>query len=77
MAQTTPRELREQAEAALVDDGARRRELVAELAALDGALWHKVVRAVEVEVPLRRIRDLTGLSPTTIRRWAKTDTGRN
>lgn len=63
----SPAELRRQAEARLIPRGARRKQLVAELEELDEELRRDVLAARRVEVSLRRIHALTGISPNTIR----------
>jgi hypothetical protein len=65
----TPRELRAAAEAELTPLGERRKALVAELEDLERELRPAIVAAVNVELPLRRIAELTGIGANTARRW--------
>ena len=65
----TPAELRAAAEAELAPIGEKRRRLLAQLADIERELHPAVVAAVDVELPLRRIAALTGLSPNTARKW--------
>jgi len=69
----TPRMLRERAEDALRPVAQRRVELLAELEEVERELRPLVQRAVAAEVSYRRIRELSGLSPTTIRVWSRTE----
>ncbi|WP_367575302.1 hypothetical protein [Streptomyces griseoaurantiacus] len=69
----TPKELRAAAEAELTPLGEQRRELLAKLAEVERELRPAVVAAVNVELPLRRVAELTGISPNTARRWAAAD----
>ena len=72
MTQKTPRELRADAEAALKGLGQRRIKLLAELEAVEAELRPLVAEAVRMEVPYRRINELTAVSPNTARAWSKT-----
>ncbi|MFB6670718.1 hypothetical protein ACFCV3_42680 [Kribbella sp. NPDC056345] len=67
----TPAQLRAQAEAALKPLGAKRIRLLAQLEQLDAEIRPVIVEAVRMEVPYRRIRDLTGVSPNTSAAWRK------
>ncbi|MFB7957977.1 hypothetical protein [Streptomyces sp. NPDC056045] len=67
----TPAQLRAKAEAALEPLGAKRIKLLAQLEALDAEIRPVVVEAVRMEVPYRRIRELTGVSPNTSAAWRK------
>jgi len=67
----TPASLRASAEAKLAPLGERRRRLADELAALDVELRPVLQEAVAVEVPLRRISELTGLAYNTVRAWGR------
>jgi hypothetical protein len=71
MTQKTPAQQRAEAEAALQPLGQERIRLVAELERLDGRLRPLVRSARAVEVPLRRIGELTGLAPNTVRSWTR------
>ncbi|WP_340564516.1 hypothetical protein [Streptomyces sp. GSL17-111] len=73
MKQKTPAELRAQAEAELKPIGQKRIKLLAQLEALDAELRPVLVEAVRMEVPLRRIYELTGVSPNTSRAWRRAD----
>lgn len=72
MTQLTPAQLRAQAEADLKPLGQKRIKLLAQLEELDAELRPVLVHAVRMEVPLRRIYELTGVSPNTSRAWRKT-----
>lgn len=74
MTQLTPAELRAQAEAALKPLGQRRIKLLAELEAVEEELRPLVATAVRMEVPYRRINELTAVAPNTARAWSKTST---
>ncbi|MFJ2923358.1 hypothetical protein [Streptomyces sp. NPDC087307] len=71
MTQKTPAQLRADAEAALTPLGRKRLRLLAQLEGLDVELRPVLVEAVRMEVPLRRIYELTGVSPNTSRAWRK------
>jgi hypothetical protein len=75
MTQQTPAQLRASAEAKLKPIGQRRIKILAQLEALDAELRPALVEAVRMEVPLRRIYELTGVSPNTSRAWRKADDG--
>jgi hypothetical protein len=62
--------MRAEAEADLQGPGGKRVKLLAQLSELDETLRPLVIRAVAMEVPLRRIQSLTGVSPNTARAWA-------
>ncbi|MFD9173296.1 hypothetical protein ACWIGF_28520 [Streptomyces diastaticus] len=70
MTQKTPAQLRADAEQRLTPLGQRRLALLADLEQLDAQLRPEIVRARAVEVPIRRISELTTVSPNTIRAWA-------
>jgi hypothetical protein len=78
MTQKTPAQLRAEAEAALRPLGQKRIKLLAELEALDSELRPLIQEARRMEVPIRRITDLTAVSPNTVRAWASQgpETGR-
>jgi hypothetical protein len=71
MTQKTPAELRAEAEEALRGPGRRRIKLMAQLDELDAELLPLIVEARRVEVSLRRIHEITAVSPNTIRAWTK------
>lgn len=73
MTQQTPAQLRAQAEAELRPLGQKRIKLLAQLEELDAQLRPVLVHAVRMEVPLRRIYELTGVAPNTSRAWRKAD----
>ncbi|MFJ6701120.1 hypothetical protein ACIQM4_34405 [Streptomyces sp. NPDC091272] len=66
---STPAELRSAAEKALTAPGRRRIRLLAQLDALDAELRPLIQTARTMEVPLRRITELTGVAPNTVRAW--------
>lgn len=72
MTQKTPRELRAEAEVALKPLGQKRIKLLAQLEAVDAELRPLVVEAVRMEVPYRRINELTAVAPNTARAWSRT-----
>jgi len=67
----TPAQLRAQAEAAIKPLGAKRIKLLAQLEELDAELRPLIVEAVRMEVPYRRIREVTGVSPNTSAAWKR------
>jgi hypothetical protein len=71
----TPAELRAAAEAELTPIGERYRRLLAELEDVKRELRPAVVAAVNVELPLRRIKELTGVTPNTASKWHREDVG--
>ncbi|MEU5164591.1 hypothetical protein AB0G74_33905 [Streptomyces sp. NPDC020875] len=71
MAQMTPAHLRAQAEKALGTPGGKRLRLLKELEKIDAELRPVILAAREAEVPIRRITELTGVAPNTVRAWAK------
>jgi hypothetical protein len=71
MTQKTPAELRADAEAALREPGQRRMELLAQLEELDAELRPLIREARRMEVPIRRITDLTAVAPNTVRSWVR------
>ncbi|NUV78216.1 hypothetical protein G6W47_28855 [Streptomyces sp. CAI-21] len=68
MAQMTPAEMRAAAEAALTPLGRKRIRLLAELDKVEEELKPLVGAALRVEVPERRIAELTALARGTVRR---------
>jgi len=71
MTQLTPAELRAQAEAALKPLGQKRIKLLAQLEEVERELRPLVANAVRMEVPYRRINELTAVAPNTARAWSK------
>lgn len=71
MAQKTPAELRAEAEAALKPLGQERIRLLARLEELDAQLLPLMVQADRVEVPHRRISEITGYARNTVRAKVK------
>lgn len=71
MTQMTPAQQRAAAESTITPLGKRRLKLLADLERLEAELRPAVLGARRVEVPIRRITELTGLAPNTIRQWAK------
>jgi hypothetical protein len=71
MTQKTPAQLRADAEAALADPGKRRIRLLAELDEVDDELRPLIQAAREVELPIRRITEITAVAPNTVRSWTK------
>ncbi|KOG25967.1 hypothetical protein ADK35_08050 [Streptomyces viridochromogenes] len=71
MTQQTPAQLRAQAEEALKPLGQKRIKLLAQLEALEVELRPLVVEAVRMEVPYRRINELTAVSPNTATAWRR------
>lgn len=69
MTQKTPAQLRADAEATLRGPGQRRIELLAQLDELDKELRPLIAAARVVEVPIRRITEITAVSPNTVRAW--------
>lgn len=69
MTQKTPAQLRAEAEAALKGPGQRRIRLLAQMDAIDAELRPLIRSAREVEVSIRRISELTAVSPNTVRAW--------
>ena len=69
MTQKTPAQLRADAEAKLREPGQRRIRLLAQLEELDRELRPLIAAAREVELPIRRITELTAVSPNTVRAW--------
>lgn len=68
---TTPAQLRAQAEDELRPVAQRRVRLLAELEEVETELRPLVRKAVRHEVSYRKISALSGLSPTTIRAWTR------
>lgn len=75
MTQKTPAELRADAEVALKPLGQRRIKLLAQLEEVDRELRPLITTAVRMEVPYRRINELTAIAPNTARAWAKKGDG--
>jgi hypothetical protein len=71
MEESTPADLRQKARDALVSAGTRRKRAIATVERIEQELRPLVIAAHRNEVPYRTIRDLTGLSQTTIRKWTK------
>jgi hypothetical protein len=71
MTQPTPAQLRAEAEAALKPLGQKRIKLLAQLEAVDAELRPLVAHAVTMEVPYRRITELTAVAPNTARAWSR------
>ncbi|WP_331718157.1 hypothetical protein OG565_33960 (plasmid) [Streptomyces sp. NBC_00138] len=71
MTQQTPAQLRATAEEALKPLGQKRIKLLAQLDALDTELRPLVATAVAMEVPYRRINELTAVASNTARAWAR------
>lgn len=72
MTQQTPAQLRASAEAALKPLGAKRIKLLAQLDEVEAELRPLIVQAVTMEVPYRRITELTAVASNTVRKWAAT-----
>ncbi|MCQ4045495.1 hypothetical protein ACFOSC_01825 [Streptantibioticus rubrisoli] len=72
MMQKTPAQLRADAEEALKGPGQRRVKLLAQLEELDEELRPLIRAAREVELPIRRITELTAVAPNTVRAWTGT-----
>ncbi|MGK4586011.1 hypothetical protein [Kitasatospora sp. HPMI-4] len=71
MTHKTPAQLRADAEETLQEPGARRIQLQQDLDTLDAELRPLIRTARAMEVPLRRITELTGVAPNTVRAWTK------
>jgi len=71
MTEATPAQLRADAETALTTLGTERIELLKRLDEIEQELRPRVVRAIDCEVPFRRIQELTSLSPNTARAWKR------
>jgi hypothetical protein len=69
MTQKTPAQLRADAEATLRGPGQKRLRLLAQLDEVDAELRPLIESAREVELPIRRITELTGVAPNTVRKW--------
>lgn len=63
----SPAEIRAEAESRLIPGGKRRRKLLEQLDDIDTELRPLILAARRAEVSLRRIQDLTGVTPNTIR----------
>lgn len=73
MTQKTPAQLRADAEAAIKPLGQKRIKLLAQLEEIDAELRPLIQSARSVEVPLRRIAELTAVAPNTVRAWTRSD----
>lgn len=73
MTQKTPAQLRAEAEAALAPHGQERIRLLGKLEEVEKELRPLVAAAVEMEVPYRRINELTAVAPNTARAWSKSE----
>jgi hypothetical protein len=71
MTQQTPAQLRAHAEQAIRPLGQKRIKLLAQLEAVEVELRPLVVEAVRMEVPFRRINELTAISPNTALAWRR------
>ena len=71
MTQKTPAQLRADAEATLTPLGQKRIRLLAQLDELDVQLRPLIQSARTVELPIRRITELTAVSPNTVRAWTR------
>lgn len=71
MTQKTPAELRADAEKALTPVGRKRIRLLAQLDEVDEELRPLIEAARRVELPIRRITELTAVAPNTVRAWTK------
>lgn len=69
MTQPTPAQLRAKAEEALRGPGQKRIKLLAQLDEVDAELRPLIAHAVTMEVPYRRINELTAVAPNTARAW--------
>lgn len=74
MTQMTPAQLRAEAEKAITPLGQKRVRLLAQLEEIDRDLRPLIAEAVRMEVPYRRINELTAVSPNTARAWATKST---
>jgi hypothetical protein len=75
MTEATPARLRADAENALTPLGAERIQLLKRLDEIEQQLRPLVVRAIDCEVPFRRIQELTSVSPNTARAWKRATNG--
>lgn len=73
MTQKTPAQLRADAEAAIRPLGQKRITLLGQLEEIDAELRPLIQSARSVEVPLRRIAELTAVAPNTVRAWTRSD----
>lgn len=71
MTQQTPAQLRAQAEEALKPLGQKRIKLLAQLEEVEAELRPLVVTAVRMEVPYRRINELTAVASNTASAWRR------
>lgn len=71
MTQKTPAQLRAEAEEALKPLGQKRIKLLAQLEEVEAELRPLVVEAVRMEVPFRRINEMTAVSPNTASAWKR------
>lgn len=72
MTQMTPAMMRAAAEDKLRPLGQRRIRLLTQLEEIDRDLRPLVTAARAVEVPIRRITELTAVAPNTVRAWSRT-----
>ena len=70
MTQKTPAQLRAEAEKAIAPLGQKRIRLLTQLEEIDRDLRPLIAEAVRIEVPYRRINELTAVAPNTARAWA-------
>jgi hypothetical protein len=71
MTQMTPAQLRAEAEKTLKGPGQRRMKLLAQLEEIDAELRPLIREARAVELPIRRITELTAVAPNTVRAWSR------
>ena len=71
MTQKTPAQLRAEAETAITPLGQKRIRLLTQLEEIDRDLRPLIAEAVRMEVPYRRINELTAVAPNTARAWSK------
>ncbi|MFI2207664.1 hypothetical protein ACH47Z_44885 [Streptomyces sp. NPDC020192] len=76
MTQKTPAQLRAEAEKAITPLGQKRVRLLAQLEEIDRDLRPLVAEAVRMEVPYRRINELTAVAPNTARAWSTKEDAR-
>jgi len=76
MTQKTPAQLRAEAEKAITPLGQKRVRLLAQLEEIDRDLRPLIAEAVRMEVPYRRINELTAVAPNTARAWATKEDAR-
>ena len=71
MTQMTPAQLRAEAEKAITPLGQKRIRLLTQLEEVDRDLRPLIAEAVRMEVPYRRINELTAVAANTARAWSK------